>query len=247
MKCSRAFPDLRSEFSQVIASAERTPSEIVVESEAFPGRKTPVRVTDWVLANAILGQLYSPYSLQPLPGRIRAISRGDKEALRSIVGADPSRNALLQRLAVWCNDEYPFENVDAIRRQRTAFAQFAGVDQSTVPIGACKAAGLDRPTEGSTDNTAISSEKPILIFAGQYDPTIPPSWISTMTEHLPNAYVAMFPSQAHGAGFNECGWTMMQSFLDSPTNTPDASCLLHERSLDFSGSSTGKSGNASGD
>jgi pimeloyl-ACP methyl ester carboxylesterase len=236
--CSGVLPMVRTLFNEVMMRAEKAPADVVLDDAAHPGTQIAARVTRWVLANALLGQLYSPYSFELLPKRLDAINRGDRSALKSIISIEPSRTALLQRLAVWCNDEFPFEGATAIQRQQTAFPLFAGVDQSTVPLGACDAAGLTQTHADQIENTAITTDKPVLIFGGEYDPTIPPSWLRAMASQLPNALVAIFPGQGHGAGFNECGWTMMQSFLDSAPNKIDASCLLKEHSPDFSRSST---------
>lgn len=232
--CARAYPDVRRQFQEVVASAREDPQRIDVDDATGPGKSVSVLATAWVVSNGVLGQLYSPFTFEVLPARIAGIARGNASALKAIISTAGSGTAQLMRIAVWCNEEYPFENPEAIRRQQTNFPEFAGVDQSTVPVGTCEAAGFLDPERSEFDNLPVKTDIPALIFAGELDPAIPPAWIRAMVAHMPNARVATFPGQGHGAGFNECAWSLMSAFLNGPTSVGDASCLLYERSPDFS-------------
>ncbi|QGZ93284.1 alpha/beta fold hydrolase [Terricaulis silvestris] len=229
--CAHAYPNLRQQFTDIIASARRRLRTISIEDASDPSGHTNVRVTPWVLTTALLDQLYDRQSIEQLPRRIDAIARGETGALREILDGGASNYPWLQRIAIWCNEEYAFEDQAAIRRQRTDFLEFSGVDQSTVPPGVCDSAGLRAATP--RDNERITSEAPVLIFSGAFDAATPPAWQAAMTQTLPNARHVIFPWASHGAGFSRCGWEMTLAFLADPQAPLNAACVAAPDRLNF--------------
>ena len=139
--CAAAFPNLRGQFEEIVRRASRKPQTVLVDGPE--GEKTSVRVDGRVLADTLLNMLYAQDTIEILPRFIDAIRRDGAVAAAGLVDVSRSGYAWLQRIAIWCNEEYPFENPEAVRRQETAYPEFAGVDQSTVPPGLCAAAGFD--------------------------------------------------------------------------------------------------------
>jgi pimeloyl-ACP methyl ester carboxylesterase len=76
------------------------------------------------------------------------------------------------------------------------------------------------------ENTAVTSEIPSLILAGQYDPVTPPEWGQLAAETLSNHFYYEFPGLGHGVMRSDaCGLEIGLQFLADPTHEPDASCL----------------------
>lgn len=232
--CAAAFPNVRRQFFDLVTAAQKKPKKLRIPDPSNEGEEITISVTGWVMANAILDQLYSPWSFERLPATIDAIHSGDSKALAGIIDISPSRMAWLMRIAVWCNEEYPFEDKAAIRRQRLDFPEFAGVDQSTVPVGVCEAAGFGGVEPPAQDNEPVETDTPALIMSGAFDPATPPAWQAAMAAHMPNAQLAVFPGGGHVAGFTQCGADMLLAFLDAPMEPIDASCLLKPQGADFS-------------
>ncbi len=232
--CAAAFPGLRGQFEEIVRRATERPETIRVPDPALPQEELNVTVGGHVLANALLNRLYVPYSFELLPSHIDAIHRGDREALASILDVSHSSYAWLMRIAVWCNEEYPFEDRAAVRRQALDYPEFAGVDQSTVPEGVCEAAAFGDVKPDPVENEPVTAPAPTVVFSGEFDPATPPSWGAAMAAKMPNAQHALVPGAGHGAGFFPCPTSMMLAFLDEPETPVDSSCLLKMRGADFS-------------
>jgi pimeloyl-ACP methyl ester carboxylesterase len=230
--CDGAHPRLAFKFRQVVDRARHHPWRIEVADPDNGGSRRLVLATDWVVANALLDQLYSTGSFETLPARIDAIWSGDRKALASVVDISKSTYPWLMRMSLWCNEEVPFEDPRKVAADLHAYPEFAGVDQATIPLGLCKAAGYDAHPS-PRENKPVASDVPFLIFSGLFDPATPPELQRAMAKTLPNATIALFPSGAHGAGFNRCGGSLIQRFLNDPHAKLDISCTAEQPAPDF--------------
>lgn len=229
--CAAAFPDLRGQFEEIVRRGWRKPQTVLVGGPG--GETTKVRVDGRVLADTLLNMLYAQESIEILPRFIDAIHRDGAQAAAGLIDISRSDYAWLQRIAIWCNEEYPFENPEAIRRQETAYPEFAGVDQSTVPPGLCAAAGFDAHPDPK-ENEPVRTDAPVLIFAGEFDPATPPAISAAMIANMPNARHLVAPGAGHGAGFSQCGVDITVAFTEAPHEAVDVSCVLKMRGADFS-------------
>jgi pimeloyl-ACP methyl ester carboxylesterase len=231
--CDDAHPRLSSKFRQIVARASSNPWKIKIgDPDGGPANRM-VRATSWVVANAFLDQLYSPESFETVPARIDAVWNGDHHALASIIDISKSSYPWLMRMALWCNEEVPFEDRTTVLTDLHAYPEFGGVDQATIPVGLCKAAGFHaRPA--ATENEPVSSDVPFLIFSGQFDPATPPTLHRAMVRTLPHATIALFPWAGHGAGFSKCGAQLLKQFLDDPRAELDIRCTNNPAAPDFS-------------
>lgn len=231
--CDDAHPKLAWKFSQIVTRAASKPWMIFVADPDAPGKKRKIRATSWVVANAFLDQLYSPGTFETLPARIDAVWAGNRQALASIVDIGKSSYPWLMRISIWCNEEIPFESAKKVATDLHAYPEFAGVDQATIPLGLCKAAGLNA-SPPARENQPVRTDAPFLIFSGLFDPATPPSLHRSMARTLPRATIALFPSAGHAAGFSKCGGQLLKRFLDEPGTGLDTSCTNDPAAPDFS-------------
>jgi len=231
--CDDAHQQLERKFREIVARAERDPWQLEIDDPDNPGEKRAVRATPWVVANALLDQLYSPYSFETVPARVDAIWSGDRGALVPIIDIGKSGYPWLMRIALWCNEEAPFEDPERIAEDLEAYPEFAGVNQATVPLGLCDAAGFDVVPE-EPENQPVESEVPFLIFSGLFDPATPPAMHRDMVRTLPNATIALFPWGGHAVGFSPCGGSLLEAFLEDPRAALDTSCSGDPAAPDFS-------------
>ena len=78
----------------------------------------------------------------------------------------------------------------------------------------------------AVDNTAVVSDIPTLILAGQYDTATPPWWADLTAETLSDSLVFVFPGMGHSIlSASDCGIAITGDFLDDPWSEPDASCI----------------------
>jgi len=229
--CSRANPDLPGKFRSLIVQAAVRPWTLELPDPDARGQTRTVVATRWVVANAILDQLYSPDTFETLPARITAMAGGDRKALADILDIGRSSYPWLMRIAIWCNEEAPFNDEAAARRQVTSFPEFGGVDQSTVPPGLCRAAGFNAHPPAA-ENQPVRSDVPFLILSGGFDPATPPIIQARMARTLPQATLALLPAQGHGAGYSPCGGKLVEAFIANPTAPLDLACLADKTSPD---------------
>ena len=227
--CAAAAPNPRADFEALAEEARRRPWALSVEHQSA---QTEITVTDWVFANAILGQLYYPFVYERLPQRIAAIRSGRSDVLASMIGLGGSDFAQLQRIAVWCNEEYPFEDRERIRAQQRAYRAFGGVDQATTPVGVCEATGLSaRPA--ARENLALQTDIPVLIFAGEFDAATPPDWQAAMAQSMSRGRLVLVRGGGHGAGFAACAFPMTVAFLADPHAALTDACASAPSEADF--------------
>jgi hypothetical protein len=79
---------------------------------------------------------------------------------------------------------------------------------------------------GDALDQSLVADIPTLMLSGEFDPTVPPRLAHIAAKGLDNAYLYTFPGTGHGAlTGSDCARTMAISFLDDPTQAPDAGCL----------------------
>ena len=128
------------------------------------------------------------------------------------------------RLALWCNEEVPFEDQRRVAADLRAHPEFAGVDQATIPLGLCAAAGI-RLRPPASQNEPVSSDVPFLIFSGQFDPAVPPSLHRAM---VPGPFAAFEPRLVRrgGAwrGVHALRRQLIERFLNNPSAALNSRC-----------------------
>jgi hypothetical protein len=84
--------------------------------------------------------------------------------------------------------------------------------------------GWDSGEADDNENEPVTSDVPVLVLAGEFDPITPPAWGRQAAETLENSFYYEFPAIGHGASFEPCPRGMMIEFLSDPSVAPDASC-----------------------
>lgn len=132
-----------------------------------------------------------------------------------------------------CHEEVPFESYELGRELAADLpSQIAEYFDSYYEFTVCKSwqAGQADPVE----NTAVASDLPALVLAGQFDPVTPPEWSRLAAETLSNHFYYEFPGFGHGImRSDKCGLEIGLQFLKDPTSEPDASCMDELTVLDF--------------
>ncbi len=130
--------------------------------------------------------------------------------------------------SVECNEEIPFEQFDVAVEvaNQLEIPQIAYSEISTAAeqFAACEIwhSGIADPIEAEP----VSSNLPVLIFAGSYDTATPPTWNKEAFTHLENATFVQFAATNHAviAGESACASVIATSFFDDPAALPNLSC-----------------------
>lgn len=85
------------------------------------------------------------------------------------------------------------------------------------------------------EQTAVTSEIPVLILSGEFDPVTPLAYGHSVAQTLPHSYVVDVPATGHwvnGTG-HPCQAQIIQAFLADPTRELDTSCLAELEDIAF--------------
>ncbi|HET6329416.1 MAG TPA: alpha/beta fold hydrolase [Holophagaceae bacterium] len=217
-----ACTDLKARFLRLAARANRHPVVIRIKSPA-DGSPLTVRLDGVGLIDCVYAGLETAGSIRPTLLAMDAACKGDFQSLAPMLEMDlgSSQGASWgMRLAVWCNEELPFEKAARILHPAGVPKELKGFIQSAVPLEA-----LDAWPQGNPDpkeNTPVSSAAPILIISGEFDPDTPGKWARAAMTHLPNAHILVFPGMSHAPLFTHPeSARIMKAFFDDPSHAPE--------------------------
>jgi pimeloyl-ACP methyl ester carboxylesterase len=220
--CSARYPDLESNFYQVIDDLQAEPISISVDAG------TPIIVDNEVFLDAIYMALHYADEIPYIPRAIDAASRGEiVDPIRSSVSTIMSYGQYVATGVYWssfCLDEITFDTLENAQAVADDYPP-----QMAYFVGSSYFALCPLWTTGTADpieNEPVVSDIPTLVFAGRYDPITPPAWGQRAAEHLSNSHYYEFPNMGHGVmRSDDCGLSIGLQFLDNPTVEPDASCM----------------------
>jgi pimeloyl-ACP methyl ester carboxylesterase len=221
--CSRAYPDLAARFTALLTRADRKP--LTIEGRPLRGAQ---------IVDALADALGDPKVTPLLPRIVAEAAAGRTAELAPLVGRAKASSGYAWglRLSVWCAEEMPFEDPARLADQTSPRHGLGGVDARTVPPEACAAWKVaPAPT---VENMPVRSEAPVLIFAGDLDPSTPPAWGQSLLADLPNARFVLMPGRAHGASFNACAGRLTVAFIADPSQPLDMRCVSQQRGPDWS-------------
>lgn len=223
LACSRAYPDLRDRFADLVASAERSP--VMVNGEALRGAQ---------IVDALTGALGDPKTAPLLPRIVTDAAAGNIGGLAPLVARAKQSPGFAWglRLSVWCAEEAPFEDAARVADQISPRHGLGGLDARTIGLDACRAWRVS--SAPAIENAPVTSAVPTLIFAGELDANTPPAWGQGLLAQLSNAQFVLMPGRAHGASFNGCAGGLAVAFVADPQKTLDTRCVLQQRAVDWS-------------
>jgi len=215
-------PDLRDRLRGLLTAANRRPVEIAIRN---PVDGTPLRVQlDGAgIMNCLYAALESAGGIRRLPLVLDAACRGEIQALGPFLEeylGSTQGSAIGMRLAIWCNEEFPFERRNRMLKPAGLPLELKAFVQTAVhPVALTDwPQGWPDPAE----NRPMSSPLPVLIAAGEFDPDTPLAWARSTANRLPNAHLIEFAGMSHVPLFSHPeAARIMKAFLADPTRRPD--------------------------
>lgn len=220
--CDTRHPDLRNRFAALVTRADR-------DGIAAPNGRI-LRARDVV--DAVGTALQQPSMIPALPGIMDDAADGRLAGLLPLLEPSPSSFNWGLRLSIWCGEEMPFEKRERIEAQVSPTLGLGGADGRTATPEMCAAWNV-----GAADalaGSAVKSDVPVLVLAGEFDPVTPPAWGRRLLRTMPNARFVLIPGQAHGAMFNRCGGQLTMAFLHDPGAPLNLECVVKMPGLAFS-------------
>ena len=231
--CGAAFPDLRRQFADLVARADRAPLPLPIDPAGAGG---PVEVRGAQVVDAIYSALHDAQAIPRIPAIIAAAAAGRYAELTRLVHGNqgPSGFSWGMRYSVWCAEEMPFEDAGRVMGQQSPALGLGGIDEGTTTPAVCRAWNVEPAP--AVENEPVTSGVPALIFAGEFDPDTPPQWGRGLLARLSKAYYVEMRGCSHGASFNACGGEIVSAFLRDPGSPPPVGCALAMRGADFGAS-----------
>ena len=214
--CATAYPDLQGDLDRLAARLDEGGMPVTIETAG--DAPATVRMGRGDLSYAIRGILYNPGLTASLPAEIHhAAETGD---LSYFAQALYNRNATMLggllgvgvHLASYCGEDIPRIRPDVVARETdgTLMGDYLVREYQA----ACEA-WTTRPLSESWYRD-FTSDVPVLMMSGHYDPSTPPETAETVRASLPNSVHFIVRNAGHGAGFG-CGSSVVIAFLTEPT------------------------------
>jgi pimeloyl-ACP methyl ester carboxylesterase len=222
---SKKYPDLERRFLSQIADADQTPIMVPIE---HPITKDSVIIRlagqdIFNFATSIIG--FGP-NIASFPKHINRLCSGNPDSLKKYVDmiTSPHDYAWGMRYAFWCNEELPFEDADKICDHTGLPEELSEIELTVIPVEIYAVWGGRKPD--AIENQPVSSDIPVLIASGQYDPDTTPEFAGHVAETLSTVHHIIFPGQSHLPLFTHpCALELISQFLDNPETRPDTECL----------------------
>ncbi|MFW5691074.1 MAG: alpha/beta fold hydrolase [Chloroflexota bacterium] len=136
--------------------------------------------------------------------------------------------------SVECYEELPFnsfEDAEAIAAELPAAIADLELFNLEMQLITCDI-WLDSAAP-EVETLPVSSDVPVLVLAGNYDPVTPPAWGELAAQSLPNSLFLSFPGIGHAViDGGDCPRQIVTAFINAPNVAPDTRCMSTLR-VDF--------------
>jgi pimeloyl-ACP methyl ester carboxylesterase len=232
--CAAAYPDIVERMYSLVARATAAP--LTVEYTDATGGAATTMVDGRRLLGVFIRAVTDTSYLGSLPKLIAEIEGGEYGQLQSIVAvqeAAGSSGSVALRQTVLGSEELPFADATAISEESAQLRQEVadtGINVLDAEELATERAFNDAwgvATRPVLETEPVSSDVPMLILAGELDPTTPRAWADLAAETLSRSTVLEFRGLGHSVLFQrqtDCVMEIVAAFVDAPTEEVDASC-----------------------
>lgn len=236
-RCNTAYPDLEEIFYATVEDLNANPYTVQLyryEEEKF----YPATLDGDLFFGALFYNLYSTRAIETMPYAIYMTHNGHVEYLvqnylDSFFTWDGI--ATVMHYAVNCSEEIIFntrEELEAFTEGLHPSVSYFGNMDNLVTWYICE--GWNAPSPNPIEDAPIISDKPALVIAGELDPVTPPHWAELAAAQLSNSYYYLVPGGGHGISFSsDCVQSIIEQFLNDPTQEPDSFCLSFQRGPSF--------------
>jgi pimeloyl-ACP methyl ester carboxylesterase len=229
--CHNAVPNIRSEFSSVLAQLAKGPVNAQV-TDPQTSTKTAVQIDLAMWVSAVRDGLYDTAGASDLLKLIHAAARGDFGPSADYIANVRGGWALLysgMALSVSCPEDV--DSIDPLSIAGATRGSFFGDFRVRQEIAACEV----WPHRGVDPSffAPVRSNAPVLMLSGGLDPATPPEGATRVQRYLPHAVNVLFPHEGHASN-TPCGQKLVSAFIDAAdAKGLDTSCAAQEQRPPF--------------
>ncbi|MFK7957467.1 MAG: alpha/beta fold hydrolase [Lysobacterales bacterium] len=236
--CSERFGDLEVKLSVLASRLRENPRDVTI-NDPLTGHSTPMTFTQQHLVMAIRMMSYQRESQALLPLLIHEAYNGNIQPMAAqahMVGESlSSALAMGMHNSVVCTEDMPF--IEGFNDQ-----ELRDTYMGPVQMASLRAFCRDWPRGVMDDDfkQPLTSDLPVLVLSGEFDPVTPPRNGALAAESLSNQLTVVAPGQGHGVAMRGCMPRMLATFVDAADpEAVDAECVNRMGPLaffeDFSG------------
>ncbi len=230
--CNAAYPSLAED-------VEALYQKLQTEPYSFEYAGVPVQIDENLAASAIYDSFYTPLAVSYLPLTIQSMLNDTVDERVNIVLNDVASFSpgfsFPTHYAIICSEDPITSLDDALSLDDLSYSfisEFLRADTYEY-TEMCEFLGL--PVLPDDTDTPISSELPVLVLSGAFDPITPAFTAETILDTLPNSYAFEFPYRGHVQFItdNACAASIVMDFIADPTTEPDSNCIAEMEPLEF--------------
>ncbi|MGX5687215.1 alpha/beta fold hydrolase [Chryseobacterium cucumeris] len=235
-KCNKQYPDLEKAFYNTINKLSKNPITVNVDKKIIPSGKFTYNVEDFKIS--IQQALYNKKLIQVLPLLITEFNHENKDVLSSLVSSFSGALHLDYGMyyCVSCNEAVNLNSLDMFEKKSMAYDMLkGGISFYKSDFKVCEKWNLGTVSNELNDNLSgfYSSNIPVLIFSGEYDPITPASNGVTISNKLKNSFLVTVPTSGHVPSFTMTGMKIVNDFITNPNQKPDITEILSEKKVHF--------------
>ncbi len=234
VECGTAYPALEAHFYAVIERMNAAPLVVNVRHPVTDESVT-LRLTGDDLILGVFNALYQRNTIRFLPFIIEELYRGNVSVIEP-VAQEGFKNIFSRAQGMYysaeCREEYPFNDPAAQTEIARSYPALANFMPSISEPAICEMWGAG--VADASESQAVTSDIPALVLAGEYDPVTSPAFTQAAAANLANSYFYQLPYFGHAVqDQSNCANQLAASFIQSPAQDPDATCLQTLSRLDF--------------
>jgi pimeloyl-ACP methyl ester carboxylesterase len=230
-QCRAAFPNLRDEFAAVLARFDRGPLVVAMLDPATKEDR-PVTLERESYVEHLRAMLYSTTGARIVPLVVHRAFQQDLRpfqamAMRYNLGGPSTSRGMY--FSVTCSEAAPFISDGDIVSETAG--TFLGDRRVRAHMDACRQWPRGAVPPRFTD--PITTEIPVVMFAGDADGSTPPWVAEAAAASMPNGRWILAPHTGHQID-GPCTWDLMQSFFRNPSvRDLDAACVARAQRPPF--------------
>lgn len=232
--CSRAFPEVRAEFKQLLDSLETDPVEVSLPHPTS-GEETHLKFTSEKMGTAIRLFSYTPETAALLPLMIHdASAHRDYQLLAAtyliIEGDLESSIAEGMGYSVLCTEDFPFYSLEEAAKENAG--SYLGDETAVELSNICQT--WPHIQVSPKFKKPVQSDVPVLLLSGEADPVTPPENGNLVSRTLPDSLHLVAPGQGHNVIFRGCIPRIAADFIDAASvQGLDTACVQDIQPLPF--------------
>lgn len=241
--CAAEYPELERRFDELLERLDELPIDVDVRNP-FNDRLQVYSVDDDQLILIMEDTLLHQRLIHKIPSAIDS-ALGDSPFDFNLLASEYAQQSVEEfalrnfsegmHYSVLCAEEFPYVDMPPI------VAPFPALPPSYSDNAAARLKAFEElchdwgvPPADPIENTVVTSQVPVLILAGAYDPRTPPAWSQASVRTLANGFYLEHPAASHGVlSVDACTMQVARRFLVNPTADPLTDCVDDLQEVSF--------------